>query len=376
MDSERFRKLLDAPGPFASVYFDDSHDTHDAEAQLDLKWRAAREELEKKGADHAVIDEIGHAIMDLRPPIGQSGRAVVAGANGVVINEHLARPTAATVVRVSELPYIVPILEQSFDHPDYVLVVVDHSGADITTHIGGTLRAETVDGGGYPVHKAAGAETAGYGDPQLRTDEAARKNVRAVADRVGELIEDKRDKGIQVIFVVGEVRSRSDLLSALPDRLRDRAVALEVGARHSGHDFGEIERAIEEEFVKRQVRAIDDAAQRFTAEIGRQSGLAAEGLGAVCSALRQGAVDTLILGDVGDATVVADEGLTTLAPNANVLSEQGAAPAKTLRADEALPLFAVSVGASLVRTDERIAPADGVAAVLRYAPTLHATGPN
>ncbi|ETW25141.1 hypothetical protein MGAST_04400 [Mycobacterium gastri 'Wayne'] len=49
----------------------------------------------------------------------------------------------------------------------------------------------------------------------------------------------------------------------------------------------------------------------------------------------------------------------------------GAAPAKTLRADEALPLLAVSVGASLVRTDERVAPTDGVAAVLRYAPTLH-----
>jgi hypothetical protein len=53
-----------------------------------------------------------------------------------------------------------------------------------------------------------------------------------------------------------------------------------------------------------------------------------------------------------------------------VLSEQGAAPTKTLRADEALPLFPKSVGASLVRTDERIAPADGVAAVLRYTPSV------
>lgn len=114
-----------------------------------------------------------------------------------------------------------------------------------------------------------------------------------------------------------------------------------------------------------------DAADRFTAEVGLQSGLAAERLDAVCSALRQGAVDTLIVGDVGDATVVADERLTTVAPNENVLSEQGAAAAKTLRADEALPLFAISVGASLVRTDGRIAPADGVGALLRYAPTLH-----
>lgn len=368
MDSERFRKVLDAPGPFASVYFDDSHDSHDAEAQLDLKWRAVKEELEKQGAEQSVVDGIESAVRDLRPPVGRSGRAVIAGATGVLINEHLARAAATSVIRVSELPYLVPILEHSFDHPDYVLVVVDHSGADITTQIGGTLRSETVDGGGHPVHKAAGAENAGYGDPQQRTDEAARKNVRAVADRVAELVD---DKGIEVVFVVGEVRSRSDLLAALPQRLADRAVPLEVGARHSGHDFGEIEHAIEAEFLKRQLRTIDEAAQRFTAEIGRDSGLAAEGLGAVCSALRQGAVETLIIGDIGDATVVADEGLTTVAPNENVLSEQGAAPDKILRADEALPAFAVSVGAALVRTDERIEPADGVAAVLRYAPTLH-----
>ena len=368
MDSQRFRKLLDAPGPFVSVYLDDSHNTHDAEAQLELKWRAVKEDLERQGAGATVIDQVEDAIINLRPPIGRSGRAVVASADGVVINEHLARPTAVTIARASELPYLVPILEQSYDHPDYVLVIVDHSGADITTHIGGTLRTETVDGAGHPVHKSAGAESGGSGDPQLRTEEDARKNVRAVADRVTEFAD---DKAIEVIFVVGEVRSRSDLLAALPDRLQVRAVVLEIGARHSGHDFGEVEQAIEAEFIKRQLRTIDDAAWRFTAEIGRQSGLAAEGLGPVCSALRQGAVETLIIGDIGDATVVADEGLAAIAPDENVLSEQGAAPAKTLRADEALPLSAISVGAALVRTDERIAPADGVGAVLRYAPTLH-----
>lgn len=368
MHSDRFRQLLDSPGPFASVYFDDSHDTHDAEAQLELKWRALREQLEQQGADRSVTEQIGRAVMDLRAPIGRSGRAVVAGATGVVLNEHLVRPTAETVVRVSELPYIVPVVELGYDEPDYLLVVVDHTGADITIHIDGTLRSETVDGGGYPVHLASGAETSGYGDPQLRTDEAARKNVRAIADRVSQLAD---DNGIDAIFVVGEVRSRSDLIAALPERIR--ATPLQVGARHSGHDFGEIQRAIEAEFAKRRLSVIEDVAQRFTAEVGRHSGLAAEGLGAVCSALRQGAVDTMIIGDIDEATVVADEALTTVAPNADVLSEQGAAPAKTLRADEALPLLAISVGASLVRTDERIAPADGIGAVLRYAPTLHET---
>ncbi|BBY40365.1 hypothetical protein MMAN_44990 [Mycobacterium mantenii] len=102
MDSQRFRKLLDAPGPFASVYFDDSHDTHNAEAQLELKWRAVREELDRQGAGATVIGQIEDAVMNLRPPIGRSGRAVVASADGAVINEHLARPAAIDVVRVSD----------------------------------------------------------------------------------------------------------------------------------------------------------------------------------------------------------------------------------------------------------------------------------
>jgi peptide chain release factor subunit 1 len=368
MESQRFRPLLDTSGPFVSVYFEDTHNTHDAEEQLGLKWRAVREQLEKKHVTESVIADMEKAVMDLRPPIGRSGRALVAGADGVVINEHLLRPTATTLVRVSEVPYIVPIVEHGFETPAYILVEVDHTGADITAHIEGVFETETVDGGGYPVHKASGAETAGYGDPQQRTEEAVRKNIRAVADRVTEWVD---EMAAETVFVVGEVRSRSDLVAALADRVRERAVQLEVGARHSGHDLTEIQDNIENWYVKQQLRVIDDAAERFAGEIGRESGRAAEGLDAVCSALRQGAVETLIVGDVGDATVVADEGLTTLAPNANVLSEQGAAPAKTLRADEALPLFAISVGAALVRTDERIAPADGIAAVLRYAPTLH-----
>lgn len=46
MHSERFRPLLTGAGPYASVYFDDSHDTADATAQLKLKWRGLREELD------------------------------------------------------------------------------------------------------------------------------------------------------------------------------------------------------------------------------------------------------------------------------------------------------------------------------------------
>jgi hypothetical protein len=112
-----------------------------------------------------------------------------------------------------------------------------------------------------------------------------------------------------------------------------------------------------------------DAAHRFEAEIGRDSGFAAEGLAAVCAALREGDVDTLIVGELGDATVVSGKALTAVATDADVLSELGEPVERVARADEALPFTAIAVGASLVRVDSRIAPADGVGALLRYVAT-------
>jgi peptide chain release factor subunit 1 len=361
MESMRFRDLLDTPGPFVSVYFADSDDTDDMAPPPDLNWRTLREQIERQGGDESVIAEIEYAVMNLRPPIGRGGRAVVAGPTGVVLNEHLLRPPAEPVVRVSELPYILPILEHGFEH--YLLVVVDPKGAFITTHSGATRRSEAVAADSYPARKAPATEPDGYCDPKLG----------AVADRVTELV---HDASFAAVFLVGDAGSRSDFSAALPGWIRERATSLPIGVRRGGYDFEVIQRAIDITLLRQRLNVIDSVIERFNDEVARQSGLTAEGLGAVCSALRQRSVDTLILGEIEDATVVVDEGLTTVAPSADVLSERGASPAKTVRADEALPLMAISVGASVIRTDERIVPADGVAALLRNAPTVRLPVPS
>jgi hypothetical protein len=362
MQSEHFRTLLNSRGPYGSVYFEDSHNTEDAAAQAELNWRALREQLEQQGAEPALTDLIEQAVVSADPPVGRSGRAVIAGPDGVLVDEHLIRPTGP-VARVSPLPYIVPVVEHGVDRPTYAVAIVDHEGADITLYRDQTAVTDSVDGDAYPVHKAAGAESSGYGDPQRTAEGARAQNIRAVANRLATLVDDFTP---EVVFIVGEVRSRSDLIADLADRVAGRVVELNVGARHSGFDDADLRREIDEHFQRRRVAAIDDAAQRFTAEIGRGSGLATEGLDGVTAALRAGAVETLIIGDVGDATVVAGDDLTTIAPNPNVLSELGAAPTQTLRADEALPMAAVATGAALIRTDERSEPADGIAAILRY----------
>ena len=362
MQADRFRQLMNAKGPYASVYFDDSHDTEDAETQLDIKLRDLRALLEEQGAEPTVGDRLEQAVRASDPAVGKSGRAVVTTADGVVFDQHLIRPTQLPVVRVSTLPYLLPVIEHGFDQPAFAVVTVDHAGGDIEIHHDGGVRKESVDGTEYPVHKASGAETSGYGDAQRTADNARIKNIQEVADRVTGLVDEYSP---DVVFVVGEVRSRKDFISQLPERVAQRSVELTVGART---DIAEdqLHQAISEEFERLHCAAIDDVAQRFTAELGRGSGLATEGLAGVTAALRCAAVETLIIGGMGDATVVTGDDLATVSPSADVLSQWGESPSQVLRADEALPMVAISIGASLMSAAEGIAPADGVGAILRY----------
>jgi peptide subunit release factor 1 (eRF1) len=282
----------------------------------------------------------------------------------VLINEHLVSPPPTTVLRTSDYPYVLPFVEFGMPRSTYVFAAVDHIGADITVHQGDTISSETVVGEGYPVHKPVTAGWSGYGDFQHTTEEAIRMNVRAVAERLTRLVD---ESDAEVVFVCGEVRSRTDVVSALPDRVAARVSQLHAGARGRRIVEDEIRDVIDAVFEERRVAEIAETAERFQSDNGRRSGLAAEGIAAVCAALRAGDVDTLIVGELGDATVVTGQARTTVAPNADVLSELGEAPVRVARADEALPFAAITIGAALIRADDHTAPADGIAALLRYA---------
>jgi hypothetical protein len=306
------------------------------------------------------------AVLDHRPAVGRLGRAVIATSEQVLINEHLISPPAAPVVRLSDYPYVVPLIDLEMRRPTYVFAAVDHAGADITLNQGGTVSSTSIEGAGYPVHKPVTAGWNGYGDFQHTTEEAIKMNCRVVADHLARLVDEANP---EVVFLCGEVRSRADVVSELPERVAQRVLQLHAGARKSGIDSEEIRRLTATEFARRHGTEMTDIADRFKAEIGRGSGLAAEGLGAVCAALRDGDVDTLIVGELGDTTVVTGKALTTVAPDADVLSEFGEPVQRVARADEALPFTAIAVGASLVGADNRIAPSDGVGALLRYVAT-------
>ena len=362
MQLENVRSLTAVSGPFVSVYVDDSRAVTDAVTQLGATWRDLRKHLEVERADPNVIASLEQAILHDRPAVGRQGRAVIATREGILIDEHLATPPPDTVFRVSEYPYVLPLLESGVSRPSHLIAAVDRAGADLTVRRGKLTHSETVSGGGFPVHKPGSAGWHGYGDLQHTTDEAVRVNVRAVARRITELVD---ENSLEVVFVCGAVRTRSDIVAALPKRLLSRVCELQAGP--SGHRVREQEVTdqVDAEFQRRWRAGLADVMDRLNTERGRGAGLAAEGIPEVCAALRYGDVDTLIVGDLADATVVVGKDLTMVAADADMLSEIGEAPQRVARADEALPFAAMSVGAALVRA-RGVDTADGVAALLRY----------
>ncbi|RUP05598.1 MAG: hypothetical protein EKK34_07530 [Mycobacterium sp.] len=364
MLSEHLRWLTKIAGPFASVYFDDSHDAADAAGQLEAKWRDIRGQVEDLGASTGVLERLEEAILHHQPAVGRRGRAVIVTRAKVLINEQLISPPQSTVIRLSDYPYVLPLIAHEMRRPTYVFAAVDHTGADVTLYKGRTTSSTTVEGSGYPVHKPATAGWNGYGDMQHTTEEAIRMNCRAIADHLIHLV-DEADP--EVVFLSGEVRSRADVMAELPKRVTQRVAQLHAEGHRGDVNYAEIYRLTAPEFARLHDLEMADIAERLDAEIGRGSGLAADGLAAVCAALREGDVETLIVGEMGDATVVTGAALTAVAPDADVLSDFGEPVGRIARADEALPFSAIAVGAKLVRAEGRITPTDGVAALLRYA---------
>lgn len=117
MRSERLRWLVAAEGPFASVYFDDSHDTLDAVERREATWRDVRKHLESRDAKQELIDSLEEAVRDSRPAVGQRGRALIATGEQVLVNEHLIGPPPATVIRLSDYPYVVPLIDLEMRRP-------------------------------------------------------------------------------------------------------------------------------------------------------------------------------------------------------------------------------------------------------------------
>lgn len=358
------RDTLSYNGPFASVHLDASHDTEDAAKLTELRWRAAADELGELGASGEVIDVLAEAA-DRPPPVGRAGRLLVATADAVLVDEYLAEPPAQPAVRVSSLPYLLPLADWRGREVPHVAVAIDQTGADLLAiDADGTMLTEEVAGRDHPVHKVRGGGWA-HLNIQRHAEEAVRRNVTDVAAEVATLA---ARTGARLIAVAGDPRARSQLREALPENVRHLVAEIAHG-RAEDPSHHTVDSAIAELLVDRRRAELDAVLDRFHEAFG-SPGLAVEGLADTTAALRDGNVDVLLLdaSALGARTVWTASDHTMVATTRQALHDLGVSDRGEVRADEALPVAAMLSAAEVVASfgEPELKAANGVGALLRH----------
>jgi hypothetical protein len=364
VDTAALRDLLSYEGPFASVYFDGSHDTEDADKELELRWRTIREQLVESGARERTVTALEDVVRAGSPPVGRAGRFLIGAGDAVPVDEYLPDPPPLPVVRVSELPYLVPLTTSRPPSVPHVVVIVDKIGAELRAVGGdGAVLAEVnVTGHDHPVHKVRGGGWS-HRRMQQTVEETVKHNIARVAEQAAHLV---RDTNARLLVLAGDVEPEAMLRRAIPPSCARIAAEIHTARPQdqAGREAFDAEVADLVAATWQQEQA--ELAEQFHAELSRDGGLAVQGLRATTAALREANVATLMIDgpDLGDRTVWTGSLPYLVAVEPADLDVFGVADRTRTRADEALPAAAIAVGADVMADGHRLD--DGVGALLRH----------
>ncbi|MFD7656721.1 hypothetical protein ACFV4N_22340 [Actinosynnema sp. NPDC059797] len=306
MDTASLHDVVGIEGPFVSVFLDVGD-------HVELRWRAMRDQLQAQSADPYLVALAHNAIMSGMTPRGMAGRGLVVGGGRVLVDRYVPVPPTGYTARYSELPYLLPLADLSEPLLPHVVVQVNDHGVDL----------RGVDPSGRPVAVA----TVGARRPDHRLDATELADVAQEATSLVDRL------GAPLLVLAGPLAGRRSLRVALPSRYHHLVVEVE----------GPPDRAV----LHLAGRANQDArravVERFRDESTRLTGRAVHGLDAVSRALEEGTVDTLLLTDV--------------LAGSHLVGEH--------RADELLPLRAVTCEADIVLVGGAIRLHEDVGALLK-----------
>lgn len=289
MDTAFVKQLYTAEGPWCSVYLPTARDETDAAHQIELRWRELRAELAGQGAPEAdlrAIDERVGADRGLDTPRGQ---AIFASRGVVALEREQREPWIDAYARFGDLPDLVPLLEQSQDQVDHLVVFADREGAQIAVReCGRELDSDSVTGRDRPLTKVAPGDWA-QDRYQRRAENTWQHNAREVAAKVQETAE-RHDVGM--IAVTGDVRARTLLGEELSPAWRERTVEL-AGSGAPGADRDAVYREAEQAAAAFEQEQRAAAVDRYRQSLAADS--AVQGLRPTIDALRSGRVETLLV---------------------------------------------------------------------------------
>lgn len=362
IDVSEWSDLFGRPGPVATVCMGTPAATDNASHKNRLRWEEARRRLEGEGAPPAVTDAIEGLIADAHQH--GEGLAVYADRSGILRAAHSPVAPRDEIVRWDSLPSISPVVGWRQHQPTYLVVLVDHQGADlfasgsqVPDHFEEAGKAER-----YPV-----ARNAPGGWSQRRYQQHAVENWAESAREVADSVADLADRySPEVVLVGGDPRSVELLMEALPRPVAERTEqvsgsrAADGGGDHSAREVG---RMVETVAARQTVAVLEELRQH----LGRGD-RAVEGVGPTMQALREARVAALLFhddpGDERRAWFTAEP--TGVAATKELLEGVGSGPVGDGRLVDVALRAAVGSGARVRVVPAAGGPKEGIGALLRW----------
>ncbi|GII26129.1 baeRF2 domain-containing protein [Planosporangium mesophilum] len=361
------RPLATRPGPWASVVIDASHETEDAAKAIELRWRAAREELAQQGADEPTLNALENTVLNHQPVPGRYWLAAFATRGEVALTLPIVTTPRDHVAAWGPLPHAMPMIAGYGEQVAWLRIVVNRIGADLEgATIGGSPRHGQIAGHhDYPLHRA---KAGGWSQDHFQRSAQMtwQRNAQEIAEAVGQLA---TSMAAEILIIAGDPQARRMLIDHLPEWWQKRYVESEAGSRAPGADPDRLDDFTLQSIARLADQHVQDVLEKFKIQRGHDAA-AGIGLGAMVAALQREQVDTaLLINDLSSTQKLwVGEAPHEIAITSDQLRQMGTREPKQVRADAALLRALAASDADLVLvTPDEIDLDGGVGALLRYA---------
>ncbi len=367
MDVSFLSPVLESTGPFATVCADVTHNTENADTEVELRVRAATEKLTEQGAPDAVVEAVRSRLLEANEG-GEAGtlkgRALVVAADGtVVLDEALVDAPLREIAAWSPQPDLLPLLRQLPGRVPHIVVIADRVGADITYRGSATEVEEekTVEGDDFHIQRV---KVGGWAHHRYQHN-AENKWVHNADNVAAQITSMARRLSPRFVLMAGDIRARQILTDRASDLWSDLVVNMDEGGRAAGADREPVERRMTELVAEHEARECAEVLEQIQA--AGAHGLAVTGVGPVVEALRKSQVETLVLADdqPEDATLLVGNGPLELGVDQHDMDALGT-HGTVVPADRALLAAAIASSAAVVVVPKSTMSGEPAAAVLRY----------
>ncbi len=357
------RPAAELHGDVVTAYVDVSRTSETGAQEVETRLGNLTRDLGAAGIDEATVDVV---VERLSRPTGHGGDAsrVVVARAGTVVSDLVVGDGVADHHHAGPVAHLLPIGRALADAVTYVLVRVDHAGADIT--VSDTLgldERELVSEGDHDVlHKVPGGGWS-HRRFQARAEDSWDRNADTVARDLDALV---REEAPDLVLLAGDPRGIARLRESVSGHVRDLVEVLGHGSRAEGASDERLDEEVAAAVQRCRTRRIDEVLDR----LGPADAPKAVGVGETLEALRRGEVETLVLlsGALEDREAFAGPHPLLLATDPGELRALGVEEPARDSLEELLFRAALGQDAGLLALHAPVgALPDGVGAVLRFS---------